>query len=113
MADLLGHDQVAVGSNFFEDLGANSLVMAHFCARVRKQPDLPSISIRDVYSNPTIRDLAAALEDTAVAAVVAPTTTIQDTAARVSSLQYVACGIAQLLLFLCYGAGAGVVSYIG
>jgi len=113
MADLLGHDQVAVGSNFFEDLGANSLVMAHFCARVRKQPDLPSISIRDVYSNPPIRDLAAALEDTATAAVVAPTTTIQDTAAQVSSLQYVACGIAQLLLFLCYGAGAGVASYIG
>ncbi|WP_199845901.1 acyl carrier protein, partial [Streptomyces europaeiscabiei] len=56
-------EHVPVESNFFDDLGANSLTMAHFCARVRKHPDLPSVSIRDVYGHPTVRSLAAALTE--------------------------------------------------
>ena len=61
LADLLGAEQVSVHSHFFDDLGADSLVMAQFCARVRKRPDLPSVSIKDVYQHPTIADLATAL----------------------------------------------------
>ena len=38
-------EQVPADSHFFDDLGADSLVMAHFCARVRKRADLPSVSI--------------------------------------------------------------------
>jgi non-ribosomal peptide synthetase-like protein len=53
-----------VDANFFEDLGADSLVMAQFCARVRKQPDLPSVSMKDVYRHPTIAALAGALGGT-------------------------------------------------
>ena len=34
-------DQVPVDSHFFDDLGADSMVMAQFCARVRKRDDLP------------------------------------------------------------------------
>ena len=37
-------------SHFFDDLGADSLVMAKFCARVRKRADLPSISMKDIYA---------------------------------------------------------------
>ena len=48
-------------ANFFYELGADSLVMAQFCARVRKQPDLPAVSIKDIYQHPTIAALAAAL----------------------------------------------------
>ena len=48
-------------SHFFNDLGADSLVMAQFCARVRKRPDLPSVSMKDVYQHPTITALTAAL----------------------------------------------------
>jgi Phosphopantetheine attachment site len=48
---------------FFDDLGANSMVMAQFCARVRKRPDLPSVSIKDIYQYPTVRTLATALAD--------------------------------------------------
>ena len=47
-----------VESHFFDDLGADSLVMAHFCARVRKRADLPSVSMKDIYAHPTIRSLA-------------------------------------------------------
>ena len=63
LADVVRVERVSVDSHFFEDLGANSLVMAQFCARVRKQADLPSVSIKDVYQHPTIRSLAAALAD--------------------------------------------------
>ena len=48
-------------AHFFDDLGADSMVMAQFCARVRKRADLPSVSIKDVYPHPTITRLAAAL----------------------------------------------------
>src|SRR5229473_5722880 len=65
LADVLRVDRVSVDSHFFDDLGADSLVMAHFCARVRKRGNLPSISMKDIYAHPTIRSLAAALADAA------------------------------------------------
>src|SRR5437667_120497 len=63
LAGVLRVDRVSVDSHFFEELGADSLVMAHFCARVRKRGDLPSVSLKDIYAHPTIRSLAAALAD--------------------------------------------------
>ena len=56
-------ERVSVDSNFFDDLGADSMVMARFCARVRKRPDLPAVSIKDIYQHRTIRSLATALAD--------------------------------------------------
>src|SRR5256886_9405473 len=83
LADVVRVDRVSVDSHFFDELGADSLVMAHFCARVRKRGDLPSVSMKDVYAHPTIRSLAEALADVAPkpakppvsAAVEAPTPT--------------------------------------
>ena len=60
-ADLVGVDRVPADSHSFEDPGADSMVMARFCAPVRKRPDSPAVSIRDVYPHPTFRDLADAL----------------------------------------------------
>ncbi|MFJ4537722.1 Pls/PosA family non-ribosomal peptide synthetase [Streptomyces tibetensis] len=65
LAEVAHLDEVRVDSDFFHDLGADSLVMAHFCARVRNLPDLPSVSMRDVYRHPTAGGLAAALVDSA------------------------------------------------
>ena len=65
LADAMQVERVSVDSNFFDDLGADSMVMARFCARVRKRPDLPSVSIKDIYQHPTITSLATALADTA------------------------------------------------
>src|SRR6266550_1153204 len=61
LAGVLRVERVPVDSHFFEELGADSLVMAHFCARVRKRGDLPAVSMKDVYAHPTIRSLAEAL----------------------------------------------------
>ncbi|MFE5942849.1 Pls/PosA family non-ribosomal peptide synthetase [Streptomyces sp. NPDC056480] len=71
LADVAHLDDVPVDSHFFDELGTDSLVMAHFCARVRKQADLPSVSMRDVYRHPTIRSLSTAMEGVAPA-VAAP-----------------------------------------
>src|SRR5216684_5630255 len=72
LADVLRVDRVSVDSHFFDELGADSLVMAHFCARVRKRGNLPSVSMRDVYRHPTIRSLAAALADVAPGSAESP-----------------------------------------
>ncbi len=63
LAEVAQLDEVPLDSNFFDDLGADSLVMAHFCARVRNRPDLPPVSMRDVYRHPTAGGLAVALLD--------------------------------------------------
>src|SRR6266550_1942921 len=72
LAEVMRVDRVSVDSHFFEELGADSLVMAHFCARVRKRGNLPPVSMRDVYRHPTIRSLAAALADVAPSSAKSP-----------------------------------------
>ena len=67
LAGVMQVDDVAVESHFFDDLGADSMVMAQFCARVRKRSDLPSVSMKDVYRHPTIKDLAAAFAGSSLA----------------------------------------------
>jgi non-ribosomal peptide synthetase-like protein len=107
LADVLHLDQVSVDSHFFDDLGANSLVMAHFCARVREQEELPSVSMRDVYLHPTARSLATALPDVVTPPVQPglPASTVPAPTERVataSTARYVLCGALQLLIFLGY-----------
>ena len=110
LADVVDVDQVSVDSHFFDDLGANSLVMAHFCARVRKRDDLPSISMKDIYRSPTIKSLAEDLAETVPAPAEAPAVTQTPTAAaataeaprRSSTRQYVLCGALQCLTFVGY-----------
>ncbi|MBT8160391.1 amino acid adenylation domain-containing protein [Arthrobacter sp. GN70] len=62
LAAALKLERVSTSANFFNDLGANSLLMAHFCANVRRESNSPSVSMSDVYANPTITALASALD---------------------------------------------------
>lgn len=107
LAGVVRRDHVPLDSHFFDDLGANSLVMAHFCARVRKRPDLPSVSMKDVYGNPTIRSLAAAL-DTVPAPAPAPAP-VAPAPQPGSTPRYLLCGLLQFLVFAVYCAIAGIV----
>jgi non-ribosomal peptide synthetase-like protein len=59
LADLLGLDRVSAGSHFFDDLGMSSLSLAQLRARLRENPDLPPVTMKQAYLNPTVRDLAA------------------------------------------------------
>ena len=53
--------RVGPTDHFFGDAGADSMLLARFCARVRKRSDLPHVAMTDVYAHPTARELAAAL----------------------------------------------------
>jgi non-ribosomal peptide synthetase-like protein len=94
----LGLDLVSVEAHFFDDLGANSLLLARFAARVRTETSLPSLSMREIYGNPTIRQLARALGDVAPAAD--PTEAPTGTVVRTSTAGYWLVGALQLLCFL-------------
>src|SRR5215207_5927838 len=47
LADVVRVERVSVDSNFFDDLGADSMVMAQFCARVRTRPGRASRWVED------------------------------------------------------------------
>ncbi|MEU4984239.1 Pls/PosA family non-ribosomal peptide synthetase [Streptomyces sp. NPDC021969] len=105
LAEVAQVDHVPLDSHFFHDLGADSLVMAHFCARVRKQPELPPVSMRDVYRHPTISELCTALTAAAPPgpAPRAPETSESDALPEAGGApRYVLCGALQLLSFLGY-----------
>src|SRR5437667_180570 len=102
LADVLRVDRVSVDCHFFDELGADSLVMAHFCARVRKRGNLPSVSMKDVYRHPTIRSLAAALADVAPSSATSSVVAASEVATPTSTLEYVLCRVPQLLFFLGY-----------
>ncbi|CAN0552921.1 unnamed protein product, partial [Laminaria digitata] len=55
-------DEVSVEDHFFDDMGANSLLMAQFCTRLRETGCVTDVSMRDTYQYPTIGTLAAHLE---------------------------------------------------
>jgi non-ribosomal peptide synthetase-like protein len=129
LAGVMKVGQVAFDDHFFDDLGADSLVMAKFCARVRKREGLPVMSMKDIYAHPTIRSLAEAFGIAEAAAEVnldAIPTLIQPrdpilarsaAPAPASTRQYLMCGALQLLSFLVYAwavalAGARAYAWI-
>src|SRR5215208_7931267 len=109
LADVVRVERVSVDSNFFDDLGADSMVMAQFCARVRKRPDLPSISIKDIYQYPTIKNLATALGDPAPVPIESPTQTSAEVVTPAGTPQFILCGTLQVLIFLGYSYLAALV----
>src|ERR671937_833828 len=102
LAEVLRVDRVSVDSHFFDELGADSLVMAHFCARVRKRGNLPPVSMREVYRHPTIRSLAAAVAGAAPTAPKPPVSEGVEAPTPTSAREYVLCGALQALFFLAY-----------
>ncbi|GII64062.1 peptide synthetase [Sphaerisporangium krabiense] len=107
LARVVHQDQVSVDDHFFDGLGANSMLMARFCARVREEGTLPPVSMKDVYLHPTVRSLAKALTETAPVLAPAEPGAPGLVAPRGGTVRYLLCGVLQLLLFLGYAyAGA-------
>ncbi|MER5758490.1 Pls/PosA family non-ribosomal peptide synthetase [Streptomyces sp. NPDC002082] len=136
LADLVGVEHVPGDSNFFDDLGADSMVMAGFCARVRKRADLLPVSMKDVYRHPTVNSLASALTRAepaasepaapapapvpvqpsvrpAVPASTPASASARGTAARAGTGRYLLCGMLQLLAFLGYSYLAALATIRG
>ncbi|MFI8993359.1 Pls/PosA family non-ribosomal peptide synthetase [Streptomyces sp. NPDC053542] len=124
LAGVLKSERVPVDSHFFDDLAADSLLMAQFCARVRKQDHLPSVSMKDIYRYPTIRSLATALGGTSGRPASAPSAPVASsspvpvpvdspTPVTSSTAQYVLCGAVQFLFFLGYAYLTALVLSLG
>jgi non-ribosomal peptide synthetase-like protein len=121
LAEVLNIERVSADGHFFDDLGANSLLMARFSAAVRERGGLPPVSMKDIYLHPTVRDLAAAVAPSGVApsgagqsGVARPAPALPDAAALDTSPPrgrplFALCGALQLLAFLVYLAGLSVV----
>jgi non-ribosomal peptide synthetase-like protein len=105
LAEVLGRAEVSQDSHFFDELGANSLVMAHFCAKVRKRADLPTVSMKDIYGHSTIRSLATALSASVPGTgVTTPPSapSAGDVHLRAGRGAIALCAIAQLVTFVVY-----------
>ncbi len=100
LADVLKAERVSVEDHFFNDLGAHSLLMARFCARIRQYPEMSNVSMRDIYQNPTIARLAVRLEGAANENLVAAK---PDPIHVPSDFSYYGCGALQLLFYAGYG----------
>ena len=103
LADVLKTEEVYVEDNFFDDLGANSLLLAHFCSRVRTRKEWATTSMRDIYANPSIAQLVQHFSSTSTDEPIAEEIVLQH---RASSLAYWTTGAAQLAFY-------GVYTYVG
>ena len=103
--------RVSATAHFFSDLGADSLSVARFCAAVRADGRLPAITTKDVYLNPTVRQLAAALD---VKRSGRPGVIEMERAPHVATrAAYVATGMAQAAAFLVYLVIVGWFVHLG
>ncbi|MFG1633416.1 Pls/PosA family non-ribosomal peptide synthetase [Pseudonocardia alni] len=100
--------EISVEADFFDELGATSLLLAGFAAAVRRRDDLPSVSARDVYRHPTVRRLAAALGDVVPTVAAEPVEPV-----RARPVAHALTGIAQLLFLLASGFAAAAVLVLG
>ncbi|GMB80018.1 non-ribosomal peptide synthetase [Shinella zoogloeoides] len=103
LRDVLKMDDIYAEDHFFDDLGANSLLMARFCAKLRTRKEWATTSMRDIYMHPTVAGLARHLRgpEEEAPAVEEPCLTH-----RASNLAYWTSGAAQLAFY-------GLYSYFG
>ena len=62
LTEVMKIERASVEDNFFQDLGAHSLLMARFGAAIRKRLNISAVSMQDIYLNPTIEKLARHLD---------------------------------------------------
>jgi non-ribosomal peptide synthetase-like protein len=98
LAQVLRVEHVSTKDDFFDDMGANSLLMARFCAVIRKNPSMSAVSMRDIYMNPTIADLSTYL-DSSLGGFVA---TKREPFHVPSNLSYYTCGALQAAFYALY-----------
>src|SRR3954471_5379024 len=98
LCEVLRIDRVSTEHHFFDELGANSLLMARVCANIRKNPRMANVSMRDIYTNPTIARLADHL-DKVIDGFVA---TRPEPFHVPSNLAYYTCGAMQAAFYAAY-----------
>jgi non-ribosomal peptide synthetase-like protein len=98
LAGVLRAEHISTEHHFFNDLGANSLLMARVCAAIRKNPGVSNVSMRDIYMHPTIAKLAHHIDSSTDGSVA----TKPEPFHVPSTLSYVACGALQIGFYAAY-----------
>lgn len=62
LSELFPQHEISTTDDFFRDLGGYSLLASQFVSKIRSQAGYESISVLDLYENPTVRGFAALLE---------------------------------------------------
>ncbi|MBB6484711.1 Pls/PosA family non-ribosomal peptide synthetase [Rhizobium lusitanum] len=99
LREVLKIDDIYVEDHFFDDLGANSLLMARFCAKLRTRKEWATTSMRDIYMHPTVAALAQHLHGPEEEVVAVEETCLTH---RASNFAYWTCGIGQLAFYGLY-----------
>lgn len=60
--ELFKTDEISCADDFFADLGGYSLMASRFISVIRSDYGFPSISVLDIYENPTIRSFATVID---------------------------------------------------
>ena len=103
LVDILGSSNVYVEDHFFNDLGANSLLMARFCTRLRTRKEWAKTSMRDIYLFPTIASLVEHLRGPEEEQMLADQPIL---VSKATDFMYWMTGLAQLIFY-------GIYSYVG
>lgn len=98
LAGVLRVENVSTDHDFFDDLGANSLLMARVCAAIRKNPGMSNVSMRDIYMHPTIAKLAHHLDSS----IDEPVATKPESFHVPSTISYITCGPLQIGFYAAY-----------
>ena len=109
LAGVMQVERVSVDSNFFDDLGADSMVMARFAHGSGSGRTCHRYRSKDIYQHPTVRSLATALTDAGPVLVESPAQTSVEVPKRAGTRHVVLCGVLQLLIFLGYSYLAALV----
>src|SRR5215467_11929335 len=100
LTGIIRAEHVSTEAHFFDDLGANSLLMARVCATIRKNPGMSNVSMRDIYMHPTIAKLAHHLDSSSISRSIVA---IKPEPFHVpSTLSYVTCGVLQIGFLAAY-----------
>ncbi len=92
-SEVLETNLISITADFFYDLGGHSLLAAKVISNLRKNDRLKNISILDLYSHPSIQQLAEKFNDASEHTTANHSHQAKHTP---STLNYVACGIGQL-----------------
>lgn len=99
IAKIIGVERISTEHHFFNDLGANSLLMARVCSAIRRKLGMSNVSMRDIYMHPTIARLAHHLDSSIDGSVA---TKKSEPFHIPSNLSYVTCGAMQIGFYAAY-----------